>query len=88
MPRRKTTIYLDDDLLAATKVVAASTDRSESDVVSDALRSYLRSAGAQAAAEELKALVARVIERGEADEDEALTLAVAETRAVRRRARR
>jgi predicted transcriptional regulator len=88
MGRRKTTVYLDDDLRTATKVVAASTDRSESDVVSDALRAYLRGAGAQAAAEELKTLMSRVAERGEADEDEAMALAVDETRAVRRRTRR
>ena len=84
MVRRKTTLYLDADLLTAAKVVAATTARSESDVVSDALRAYLRGKEAQAAARELQALMARVAERGEADEAAALALAVEETHAARR----
>lgn len=39
--RRKTTLYLDPDVVTATKVVAATTARSESDVVEAALRGLL-----------------------------------------------
>jgi plasmid stability protein len=88
MTRRKTTVYLDSDLLTATKVVAATTERSESDVVSDALRAYLQTDNVALATRELTALMARVAERGPADDETALTLAVDEVRATRRRARR
>lgn len=84
MARRKTTLYLDTDLLTATKVVAATTDRSESDVVGDALRAYLRSDGVAVATRELTALMQRVAERGEADDGAAMALAVNEVRATRR----
>lgn len=41
MSRRKTTAYLDSDVLTATKVLAAAWERSESQVVEDALHAYL-----------------------------------------------
>ena len=41
--KKKTTVYLDSDVLTATKAAALTSHRSESDVVEDALRSYLRS---------------------------------------------
>jgi len=41
MPRRPTTLYLDDEILRATQVVASRSQRDESQVVEDALRSYL-----------------------------------------------
>ena len=41
MGRRKTTMYVDEDVLTATKVLAAGRGDSESQVVEDALRAYL-----------------------------------------------
>jgi len=40
--RRKTTVYLDADLITATKVLAASTGRRDYEVIEAALRSYMR----------------------------------------------
>lgn len=90
MARRKTTIYLDADVLAATKVLAATRDRSESQVVEEALRMYLRSSASEAAREDLRALMERMANRAQVSEEEALNLAVQETRSVRtaRRSRR
>ena len=41
MARRKTTMYIDDQLLKATKILAARTGRREYEIVDEALRSYL-----------------------------------------------
>jgi len=41
MARRPTTFYLDDEVLQAAQVVASRSDRDQSQVVEDALRSYL-----------------------------------------------
>lgn len=68
MQRRKTTIYLDPDVLTATKVVAAARDQSESQVVEDALRAYLSQGELEAARTDLRALMDRVASRGDLDE--------------------
>jgi hypothetical protein len=39
--RRKTTVYVDEELLCSAKVLAARTDRKEYEVFEEALRSYL-----------------------------------------------
>lgn len=70
--RRKVTLYVDEDVLRATRVRAARTDRRDSDIVEDALRSYL---GLD--------LVEGVWARSDLDEDAAMRIAVEETRAVR-----
>ena len=76
--RRKVTLYVDEDVLRAARVRAARTDRRDSDVVEDALRSYL---GLD--------VVENVWARSDLGEDEAMGIAVQETRAVRTgRARR
>ena len=41
MARRQTTLYLDDEILQAAQVVASRSQRDQSQVVEDALRSYL-----------------------------------------------
>lgn len=41
MARRQTTLYLDDEILQAAQVVASRSHRDQSQVVEDALRSYL-----------------------------------------------
>lgn len=70
--RRKVTLYVDEDVLRATRVRAARADRRDSDIVEDALRSYL---GLD--------LVEGVWAHSDLDEDAAMRIAVEETRAVR-----
>jgi hypothetical protein len=70
--RRKTTVYLDPEVLRAARVRAARTDRRDSDVVEDALRLYL----GLAALDEGQA-------RSDLSEQEALDLAYAEVHASR-----
>jgi hypothetical protein len=70
--KRKVTLYLDEDVLRAARVRAARTDKRDSEVVEDALRSYL---GFEA--------VERIWARSTLSEDDAMALSVSETHAVR-----
>jgi Arc/MetJ family transcription regulator len=75
MARRKTTVYLDEDVLRQTKVAAARSGKHDYEIVEAALRRYL---GLEVAD--------RVWARNAAtalDADEALALAYAELRAMR-----
>jgi len=72
MARRKTTVYLDEELLRATKVVAARTDRREYEIFEEALRDYLGITSIEA-----------IRRRSDLTEDEGMELAVAEVHAVR-----
>lgn len=85
MGRRKTTMYVDEDVLTATKVLAAGRGDSESQVVEDALRAYLDAGRLEVAREELQALMdrLRLAGRGHLDDDQAMAIAVEEVRAVR-----
>lgn len=83
MDRRKTTVYLDPDVLTATKVVAAARQQSESRVVEDALRAYLGDGPLEAAGADLRALMDRVAKHEALDDEEAMAVAVSEVRAVR-----
>lgn len=74
--KRKVTVYVDQTVLRAARVQAARLDKRDSEVVEDALRSYL---GFD--------VVDQVWAGSDLGEDEALELAVAETRAVRGRRR-
>jgi hypothetical protein len=70
--KKKVTLYVDEDVMRAARVRAARTDKRDSDVVEEALRAYL---GFN--------VVASVWSRSDLGEDEAMRLAVEETRAVR-----
>lgn len=72
MSQRKTTVYLDSDVLTATKVLAATRDRSESQIVEDALRAYLRAGKLADARADLRALMDRVATRGDLDDETAM----------------
>jgi Arc/MetJ family transcription regulator len=72
MAKQRATFSLDRDLLRATRVRAARTDRRDSDVVEEALRAYLG-----------WDVVESVWARSELSGDEAMELAVAEVRAHR-----
>ena len=76
-------MYLDADVLTATKVVAAARDRSESQIVEDALRAYLWTGELEAAGADLRFLMDRVAQRADLDDEAAMALAVDEVRAVR-----
>jgi hypothetical protein len=41
MARKKTTVYVEEDLLRSARVLAARMGKRDSDIVEDALRSYL-----------------------------------------------
>lgn len=83
MNRRKTTVYLDSDVLTATKVLAAARERSESQVVEDALRAYLRTSDVAAARADLRVLMDRLAQRADLDDEAAMAVAVEEVRATR-----
>ena len=87
MAKKKTTVYLDSDVLVATKAAALTSKRSESAVIEDALRSYLRSGHGDAVRDELQELLERVTSASDLDEDAALAQAVDEVRAVRQERR-
>ncbi len=87
MAKKKTTVYLDSDVLTATKAAALTSNRSESAVIEEALRSYLRSGHGDAVRDELGELLTRVASTSDLDEDAALAQAVTEVRAARRERR-
>jgi hypothetical protein len=80
-PQRKTraTLYLATDIAVAAKVVAAATGRSESQLVEDAIRSYLQGSADQAR-QDLNSLLDRLASRPrpQLTDDEALDLAYQE----------
>ena len=90
MAKRKTTLYIDDDVMTATKMTAVATHRSDSAVVEDALRSYLGTGRAEATRVDLGAVLDRLAAQNADDlsDDEAMELAVEEVRAVRAERRR
>ena len=73
MARRKTTVYIDDALLKATKVLAARTGKKEYEIFEDALRGYLG-----------LGTLERIWGRSKLTEKEALDLAYRELHAARK----
>jgi hypothetical protein len=88
MARRKTTYYIDEGVLTATKMTAVATHRSESQLVEDALRAYVVDEGrGEAAREDMRRLLDELRARPELndlDDEQTMALAVSETRAARR----
>lgn len=74
MAKRKVTLYLSDDVLRATRVSAARSDKRDSEVVEEALRKHL---GFD--------VLDRVWARSPLGDEEAMKLAIAETHAYRRK---
>jgi hypothetical protein len=72
--KKKTTVYLYEDLLRAAKVAAAREDKKDYEVIEEALRRHL---GFD--------LLERVRARAGLDEEQAMALALEETRTVRRK---
>ena len=73
MARSKATVYLDPDVLRATRIRAARTGKRDSDVVEEALREYLG-----------LVVVDRVRARSDLTDDEAMALAYEQLRAERK----
>ncbi len=90
MAKRKTTIYIDDDVITATKMTAVATHRSDSAVIEDALRSYLGAGHGEAARVDLRAVLDRLAAEKPDDlsDEQALELAVSEVQAARAERRR
>ncbi len=82
--RAKATVYIDRDLLRAVKVLAASSGRHDYEVLEDALRQYLGSPTAESTSRELRELLARVGQRSDLTDGQALELAYGELHAARR----
>lgn len=76
MARAKATVYLDPEVLRATRIRAARTGKRDSDVVEEALRQYLG-----------LAVIDRIRSKSELDPDEAMKLAYDEIRKMRRERR-
>jgi len=85
MAKRKTTLYIDDDVMTAAKATAMAMRSTDSAFVEDALRAYLKTGRAEAARVDLRAVLDRLAAQNPDDlsEEEAMELAVEETRAVR-----
>jgi Arc/MetJ family transcription regulator len=81
MARKKTTVYLDEDLITATKVLAATSGRREYEVVEEALRQYV---GAEKSRKQLRSLLDRVARRSTLQDEEAMDLAYSELGAARK----
>lgn len=78
MARKKTTVYVEEDLLRSAKVLAARTDRKEYEIFEEALKSYLG-----------LGVLEKVWGREDLpDEDEATRLAYEELHAMRAEERR
>ena len=77
MARTKATVYLDPEVLRATRIRAARTGKRDSDVVEEALREYLG-----------LAVVERIRSRFDVDEEEAMRIANDELHAMRRERRK
>lgn len=85
MARKKTTIYLEPDLLTATKTLAVSSGRREYEVIEDALRAYMRSEQAASARQQLRTMLDQWAAQDTGlDEEQALALATREVHAYRR----
>ncbi len=63
--------------------LAAARERSEGQVVEDALRAYLRTSDVEAARADLRSLMDRLAQRADLDDDAAMAVAVEEVQAVR-----
>jgi hypothetical protein len=82
--RKKTTVYLDPDLLRAIKVVAASRGQHDYEILEDALRQYLRATETEASRQELRALLNQFGGPEPMSDDDAVQLAYEELHAARR----
>lgn len=89
MERKKTTVYLDAELLTAAKMIAVSSGRKDYEVLEDALRGYLLAHRTESARARLSELLDSIAAKADLGDDDALKMAYAELDSARRdRARR
>ncbi len=81
--RKKTTVYLDPELLRSVKALAASTGRPHYEIVEEALRRYLQTSPTQRSRQALRELLDRSDGQVDLSDDEALDLANSELHAAR-----
>lgn len=86
--RKKTTIYIDADLMRSVKLLAASSDRQDYEVIEDALSQYVEAAQHDERQRALLEFLEELDDPTDLDDDEALELAYAELHAMRRERRR
>jgi hypothetical protein len=83
LPRKKTSVYLDPELLQAAKVVAAATGRHDYEVIEEALRQYLSQHGLAPGRAALLHFMDQMAQRADLSDEDALQLAVSEQHAAR-----
>lgn len=83
--RKKTTVYVDAELLRAVKALAASTNRHDYEVIEEALSQYVALATTEARNQAMRHLLDELAEDSAEtlDDDEALMLAYSELSAMR-----
>ena len=82
--RKKTTVYLDPELLRAVKVLAASSGRHDYEILEDALRQYLSTEQAETSRQALRELLDQLAGQATLSDEKARELAYAELHAARR----
>ena len=82
--RKRTTVYLDPELLGAVKALAASTGRQDYEVLEDALRAYLSRSRGEVSRKALRGLLDHLGDQSDLSDEESLDLAYAELHAARR----
>jgi hypothetical protein len=86
--RKKTTVYLDPELLRSVKVLEASTGRHDYEILEDALRRYVATSRNEASRQALRNLLGQLGGQSDLSEEAALDLAYSELHASRQARRR
>ena len=81
--RKKTTVYLDPELLRAVESLAANTGRHDYEIVEDALRQYLGPSQEETSRQALREMLDQLAGHEAVSDEEALNLAYAELDAAR-----
>lgn len=84
LPRKKTTVYLNPEILRSAKILAAASGRHDYEVIEDAIREYLQVHGVSSSGASLRELMDQVTTRTELSDEEAMQLANDELHATRR----
>ena len=81
--RKKTTVYLDPELLRAAKMLAAGTGRREYEILEDALREYMKRLPLDTGHQALRDLLDQFATRADLEDRGALQLAYEELHEAR-----
>lgn len=84
LPRKKTTVYLDPEILRSAKMLAAESGRHDYEIIEDAIRAYLQAHGVTSSGAALRELMDQVATRADLTDEEAMQLANEELHAARR----